>query len=264
MITATEILSLFLERDANKKAHAVKQLCYPWLDEHVYKPESLNELPLQAGHPEKPKLVSPRELPKRGLGSQHGRAALLHAIAHIEFNAINLALDAILRFPEMPEDYYQDWLRVAGEEAYHFLLVSDHLKSYDMEYGDLSAHNGLWQLAVDTADDCLTRMAMVPRVMEARGLDVTPNLMQSLSLAGDNAAADILAIILRDEIGHVAVGNRWFKYLCEQRQQNPLQTFERLSEQYLNTQLKGPYAREARLKAGFDAEELDWLEATYP
>ncbi len=264
ILSSENILQLFCEQDAIKKSQATMQLCYPWSQEKTYTHAPTSDLPLDAGKPEQPQLVSPRDLPRRRLGTDKGKAAMLHAIAHIEFNAINLALDAVLRFDDMPEEYYTDWLRVAGEEAYHFSLINEHLKSYGCSYGDLPAHDGLWQLAVDTADNCLIRMAMVPRVMEARGLDVTPSLMQNLALAGDEIAADILGIILRDEIGHVAVGNRWFKYLCEQNEQNPLKTFETLSKTYLQSQLKGPYHREARLEAGFDEEELDWLEATYP
>lgn len=218
----------------------------------------------EPGRPEHPVLVAPRELSKRGLGSPQGRAALWHAIAHIEFNAINLALDACLRFPGLPAEYYADWLRVAAEEAYHFGLINDHLKTLGYGYGSFPAHNSLWEMAEKTAHDPLVRMALVPRVMEARGLDVTPGIMQKLSLAGDESAETILGIILRDEIGHVAVGNRWFKYLCHQRGLPPLKTFENLTDTVLHNQLKGPYERGLREKAGFDEAELDWLESRYP
>lgn len=216
------------------------------------------------GIPNQPTLVPPRDLPRRRLGTPQGIAALWHAIAHIEFNAINLALDACLRFADMPDEYYKDWIQVAHEEAYHFGLVNDHLKTLGHEYGDFPAHNGLWEMCENTKDDCLVRMALVPRVMEARGLDVTPNMMQRLELAGDDKACEILGIILRDELGHVAVGNRWFKYLCEQRGLAPLETFEAFTDEYLMGQLKGPYNRKARLDAGFDKEEMDWLEARFP
>ncbi len=219
---------------------------------------------LQPGRPVQPALVHPRELKKRGLGSPTGRAALWHAIAHIEFNAINLALDALLRFPGLPPAYYEDWLRVAAEESYHFGLIQEHLEGLGYKYGSFPAHNSLWEMAEKTAHDPLVRMAMVPRVMEARGLDVTPGIMQRLVLAGDEQAERILGIILRDEIGHVAVGNRWFKYLCEERGLNPLITFEEMAHSLLMTQLKGPYHREYREQAGFDSEELDWLELHYP
>lgn len=226
----------------------------------------LPENPLVAGpgRPEQPVLVSPRDLKKRGLGTLEGRAALWHAIAHIEFNAINLALDAFLRFPGLPSEYYADWLRVAKEEAYHFGLINTHLKSLGFEYGAFPAHQSLWELAEKTAHDPLVRMGLVPRVLEARGLDVTPGIMQKLSLAGDEQAEPILEIILRDEIGHVAVGNRWFKYLCQARGLPPLKTFEDLATEYLHSQLKGPYERELREEAGFSPEEMNWLESQYP
>lgn len=222
------------------------------------------DLPLHPGRPQLPLLVHPRELSRRGLGSVEGRAALWHALAHIEFNAINLALDAILRFPDLPAEYYQDWLKVAAEEAYHFSMIRDHLNHLGFEYGSFSAHNSLWELAEKTAHDPIVRMGLVPRVMEARGLDVTPGIMQKLSLAGDEKAEAILSIILRDEIGHVSIGNRWFKYLCAQRNLAPLEIFDQLAVEYLHTQLKGPYDRGLRLQAGFDNMEVDWLESHYP
>lgn len=216
------------------------------------------------GRPEKPPLVHYKQLHKRRIGTPEGRAALWHAIAHIEFNAINLALDALLRFDHMPHEYYVDWMRVAKEEAYHFSLIASHLRDLGSEYGAFNAHNSLWDMAHDTRGDCLARMCLVPRVLEARGLDVTPSVMEKLMLAGDTEAERILSIILRDEIGHVAVGNRWFRHLCHERGLEPLSTFETLTRAYLKGQLKGPYSREKRLEAGFESEELDWLETHYP
>ena len=166
--------------------------------------------------PSRPQLVSPKELTRRGLGTKEGHAALIHSLCHIEFNAINLALDAVYRFRGMPESYYGDWWKVAKEEAYHFDLLRKHLSSLGYTYGDFVAHNGLWQAALDTAHDPLVRMALVPRVLEARGLDVTPGIMKRLQEMGDQRAVEILKIIHRDEIGHVAIGSRWFKFLCQQ------------------------------------------------
>lgn len=208
------------------------------------------------GRPERPVLVPSQDVPKRRLSSPKGRAALVHAIAHIEFNAINLALDAIARFADMPEAYYTDWLRVAVEEAQHFSLLSDHLRVYDHRYGDLPAHNGLWEMAQKTAADVMTRMALVPRVLEARGLDVTPGMQARLRQAGDAEAADILDIILREEIGHVATGNRWFHYLCANRALDPLATFEALCRQHDIVPMHPPINEAARIAAGFSAEEL--------
>lgn len=213
------------------------------------------------GRPERPQLVAPRDLARRRLHSVEGRAALLHALAHIEFNAINLAWDAVCRFAGMPEDYYRDWASVAREEAYHFGLLRDRLQSLGYAYGDFPAHNGLWSMALQTRQDVLLRMALVPRVLEARGLDVTPGMMERLREAGDSESVAILEIILRDEIGHVAIGSRWFEYVCDQRGMLPASTFRALLAEYLPGRVKGPFYRTAREQAGFSAEELDALES---
>lgn len=212
------------------------------------------------GRPVQPQLVAPRELPRRRLHSVAGRAALLHALAHIEFNAINLAWDAVCRFAAMPESYYSDWASVAAEEAYHFSLLRDRLQTLGYTYGDLPAHNGLWEMALQTRHDVLLRMALVPRVLEARGLDVTPGMMERLREAGDADSVAILEIILRDEIGHVAIGSRWFEYVCAQRNLVPAATFRALLSEHLPGRVKGPFHRAARQQAGFSAEELDDLE----
>ncbi len=219
------------------------------------------------GRPVKPALLHPATMPRRRLGSSAGRAALIHAITHIEFNAINLALDAVCRFAHMPDDFYRDWINVAKEEATHFTLLSQHLQThYGHAYGDFPAHNGLWDMAEKTRDDVLVRMALVPRILEARGLDVTPGMRERLAHHGDHAAAAILDIILRDEVGHVAVGNRWYKGLCEQRGLEPASTFVLLMEQYGAPKIHPPLNRAARLAGGFSAAELDAFElaATAP
>lgn len=219
----------------------------------------------EPGRPERPQLVAPKELHRRSLHTPEGHAALIHAIAHIEFNAINLALDAVYRFRDMPQAYYDDWLQVADEEAYHFQLVRDHLNSLGYDYGDFDAHNGLWEMAQKTADDPLVRMALVPRVLEARGLDVTPGIMKKLADHGDTAAVAVLEIILRDEIGHVEIGTRWFRYLCDQRNIEPDATFRGLFEEYMGaagSRVKGTLHRSARLAAGFSEDELNYLEGT--
>ncbi len=208
------------------------------------------------GQPEKPLLVSPQAVKRRSMHTLEGRAALIHALAHIEFNAINLALDAIWRFSDMPEAYYAGWLKVAKEEAEHFTLLSDHLQVLGYVYGDFSAHNSLWEMAERTKDDLLARMALVPRTLEARGLDATPALRAKLVQAGDLAAAEILDIILRDEIGHVAIGNRWFNYLCQLRGLQPTAAYEDLAAQYGAPVLKGPFNLDARRQAGFTEDEL--------
>ena len=213
------------------------------------------------GRPLRPRLVPPRALPQRGLGNAEGRAALIHAVAHIEFNAINLAWDAVYRFRGMPSGYYDDWVAVADDEARHFRLLRQRLAAHGMDYGDLDAHDGLWQMAVRTDHDCLTRMALVPRVLEARGLDVTPGMIQRLRSAGDLATVEVLELILREEVAHVAAGSRWFRWCCERQGREPRSTFLQLLESYLPAPLKGPLNRPARLAAGFDLGELDGLES---
>lgn len=213
------------------------------------------------GRPDKPTLVPPKLVQRRAMNTAEGRAALIHALAHIEFNAINLALDAVWRFADMPQDYYRDWLQVAKEEAYHFSLLRAHLQTLGFDYGDFDGHNSLWEMVEKTQSDVLARMALVPRTMEARGLDATPPLKQKLSQAGDHAAAAILDIILRDEIGHVTIGNRWFQYLCDQRGLDIVATFEALRQQYQAPKLRPPFNMEARKQAGFSEIELAYLNA---
>ena len=186
---------------------------------------------------------------------------MIHALAHIEFNAINLALDAVWRFPGMPGDYYVDWLCVAAEEALHFSLLDAHLRTLGFAYGDFPAHNSLWDMAEKTSGDVLARIALVPRTMEARGLDASPAVRAKLAQAGDEAAAAILDIILCDEIGHVAVGNRWFGWLCAERSLDPLKTYPQLAAAYKAPQPRGPFNLEARRAAGFSEEELAALVA---
>jgi len=212
------------------------------------------------GRPRRPVLVAPRELPRRGINTPGGRAALVHAVAHIEFNAINLAWDAVYRFRDMPRQYYDDWVRVAEEEAYHFSLLRERLRDLGYDYGDFAAHNGLWAMAEETAHDVLVRMALVPRVLEARGLDVTPGMIARLRRAGDEETVALLEIILRDEIGHVEIGSRWFRWLCGKRAMAPESTFRDLIGRYMKGQLKGPFHRDARLQAGFSEDELAALE----
>ena len=216
---------------------------------------------VEPGRPELPKLGSPLHVPRRKLTTPEGRGALIHAMAHIEFNAINLAWDAVYRFRDLPLQYYQDWVQVAEEEAYHFQLLRGHLNFLGYDYGDFEAHNGLWDTAKHTAHDVLTRMALVPRVLEARGLDVTPAFIQRLRDIGDKEGAKILEIILRDEIGHVAIGTRWFVFVCEQRGLDREITFQNLVSTHMLKRIKGPFYRDARIQAGFNENELQYLES---
>jgi uncharacterized ferritin-like protein (DUF455 family) len=222
-------------------------------------PPSPGALP---GRPERPVLVHPARVPRRSPAKPEGLAALLHAIAHIEFNAINLALDAAWRFEGMPDDFHHDWLRVAAEEAYHFTLLADHLATLGHAYGDFDAHDGLWAMCEKTKDDIVARMALVPRTLEARGLDATPQIQAKLRQVGSPAAlraVEILDVILRDEIGHVAIGNRWYRFLCEREGLDPVAHYATLVERYAAPRLHPPFNEEARLRAGFSAEELAWL-----
>ncbi|MBT6274579.1 MAG: ferritin-like domain-containing protein [Chromatiales bacterium] len=243
-----------------EKAAQTKQLFARYEAHEVALDQTLAWQPTEVGRPARPALVHPKLLPRRRIGSSAGHAALIHAIAHIEFNAINLALDAAHRFRGLPTQYYEDWLRVASEESTHFQMLSEHLRNLGSAYGDFDAHDGLWQMAVDTAHDPLIRMALVPRVLEARGLDVTPGMMTRLRGIGDVRGVEVLEHILRDEVTHVRVGTTWFEYLCEVRGVEPRSTFEALLGQFLPTLPKGPFHREARLAAGFSNAELDRLE----
>jgi uncharacterized ferritin-like protein (DUF455 family) len=188
-----------------------------------------------------------------------GRAVLIHALAHIEFNAINLALDVIWRFANMPDKFYYDWLRVAQEECEHFGLLNQHLQTSGFQYGDFSGHDGLWEMAERTQDDVLARLALVPRTLEARGLDASPAVRHKLASGGDRAGAAIIDIILRDEIGHVAIGNHWYRWLCTERGLDPIKTYTELAATYRAPKLKGPFNIEARLAAGFDPAEIALL-----
>ena len=215
------------------------------------------------GRPAQPALIDPAQVPRRSVHTPEGRAALVHAICHIEFNAINLALDAVWRFPAMPEAFYRDWLRVAAEEAHHFTLLHTHLQTQlNHRYGDFAAHGGLWAMCEQTAGDVTARMALVPRTLEARGLDATPLIQAKLRAVGTPdalAACDILDVILRDEIGHVAIGNRWYGWLCARQGLEPVAHYRLLARRHQAPRLKGPFNQAARRAAGFSLAELDEL-----
>ncbi len=211
------------------------------------------------GRPLRPALVRPTDVPRRSPASTEGRAALMHAVAHIEFNAINLALDAVWRFPGLPDAYYLDWVGIAAEEAHHFHLVRKHLRTLGHEYGDYPAHNGLWEMVEKTSADLAARMALVPRTLEARGLDATPPMQRKLAQAGDHAAVAVLEVILRDEVGHVAIGNHWYRWCCERGGLDPLTHYDSLALRYHAPRAIGPFNLEARARAGFTPEELQRL-----
>lgn len=210
--------------------------------------------------PEKPRLLSPKYMPRRQLTTPEGLKAFFHALAHIEFVAIYLAWDIIYRFRGLPEEFYRDWLRVADEEAQHFTLLRAHLAILGTDYGDLPAHGGLWDHACDTEKNLLARLAVVPRCLEARGLDVTPAMITKLEALGEKQGAAILTRILNDEIGHVQIGSKWFNYFCREKGVDPDETYQQLIALYFKGKPKGPFNREMRIIAGFSNAELDWLE----
>lgn len=213
------------------------------------------------GRPERLELVPPRQLVARKLTTRDGRAAMIHAVVHIEFNAINLAWDAVQRFRDMPIAFQTDWVRIAAEEADHFELLCERLRDLSHDYGDFPAHDGLWEMARRTAHDPLVRMALVPRVLEARGLDVTPGMMMRFQSADDGETARRLGVILKEEVGHVAAGSHWFRTLCAERDETPSLRYFDLLDRYMTGEIRGPLNLPDRLRAGFDPDELERLEA---
>ena len=258
-------LSALLEPDPAQKVQFVQSIQAQTATLSIAPNASLSAPANLPGCPQRPELRTHLDVPKRSPFTPEGLGALLHAVAHIEFNAINLALDAIWRFDAMPLAYYRDWLKVADEEALHFSLLRDLLQSMGYDYGDFPAHTGLWDMTQKTEGDVLARMALVPRTLEARGLDATPPMQAKLRRVGSPdalRAVAILDILLRDEIGHVAIGNRWYRHVCGLRGLEPLATYAALSQQYGAPRLKGPLNLEARRAAGFEADELALLCAS--
>ena len=257
-------LEALLEPNSDKKV-ALAQYILTQSATILIAPHTLLYEPIGVpGCPARPELRSHLDVPKRSPFTTEGLAALLHAVTHIEFNAINLALDAIWRFDGMPRSYYLDWLTVAAEEAHHFSLLRTHLQRMGYDYGDFPAHTGLWDMTEKTKSDVLARMALVPRTLEARGLDATPPMQAKLrKVATPHAlkAVEILDVILHDEIGHVAIGNHWYRYLCSQRGLDPVAHYALLAQQYGAPRIKGPLNLEARRQAGFEEVELDLLVA---
>ncbi len=251
-----------LENSVTEKLYAIQRL-------HDALLKSTAELDCQRtfdafespGRPLLPELVQPRDVPRRGLGSVEGRAALLHAIAHIEFNAINLACDAAQRFADLPEAYYRDWISVAIDEARHFQLLQNRLTELGFAYGDFKAHNGLWEMAEKTEHSCLARMALVPRLLEARGLDVTPGMIEKLRQLNDLPSLAVLEVILSEEIRHVAIGTHWFNYCCHAENKNPETEFISLLKGFAKGAIRGPFNLEARAQSGFTAFEMQEISA---
>ncbi|MGD1934989.1 MAG: ferritin-like domain-containing protein [Candidatus Phaeomarinobacter sp.] len=244
--------------DASQKALAVRRMAAAWRAGDLSWPGVAVEVPARPARPAKPDLLAPRAMKRRGPGSLAGRVALLHALAHIELNAIDLACDLLARFTHdgespLPSAFADDWVKVADEEGKHFLMLEARLGELGASYGDLPAHDGLWQAADATSHDFAARLAIVPLVHEARGLDVTPQTVAALERAGDNESAKILQTIYRDEIGHVSAGVTWFAEAAKRRQTPAKALFDASVRAYHTGTLKGPYNDSARAEAGLEA-----------
>jgi uncharacterized ferritin-like protein (DUF455 family) len=259
-----QIEAAILASNADHKCDLTTRLHHDWRQGELNcQPQSV-VLPFDdPGRPQKPELVDPRKLERRSVANESGRICLLHAFAHIEFNAINIALDAAYRFREMPRQFVSDWLLVASEEARHFQLLSKELERRGSYYGAHRAHRGLWDMVCKTRTNVLHRMALVPRVMEARGLDVTPAMIAKFKQIDDQVAVEILQTIYRDEVGHVRIGNHWYQQLCAQQGLDADETFRELIKVYMGGKLRGPFNWPARIEAGFQAAELGALEQAF-
>ena len=248
--------TILLTADPREKAMKSRQMREKWLSQPDIGHPS-GDLPRQPARPDRPTLVAPSQVPRRRLGSAQGRGALLHAVAHIELNAIDLAADMIARFAlhsqiaeEDREDFISDWSSVCDDEARHFILLAERLETLGLRYGDHPAHNGLWEAAQSTRDNFPARVAIAPLVLEARGLDVTPGMIKRLESVGDKESVAILEIIYSEEIGHVAIGAKWFKYLAAQQSETAESYFHGLVKSHFKGQLKSPFNERARTLAG--------------
>ncbi|MDO6565116.1 ferritin-like domain-containing protein [Amphritea sp. 1_MG-2023] len=251
----------FLTADPDLKIELTRQTVSRWnAGELEWQEGDAPEFLQQPGQLDKPEIVAPAEVNERKMSKEEGRAALIHALAHIELTAVNLALDSVHRYRHMPKAFYADWMQCAAEEANHFVALRGRLREMGYDYGSFKAHGELWSMAIDTADDMLERMGIVHRALEARALDVVPKAIQRFDQLGDNKMVDILSMIGNEEIGHVCSGTRWYHYQCQQRHLEPNQTFIDLLWKYMKGPLKGPLNYEARLKAGFSAEEMKMIE----
>ncbi len=251
-----------MHTDVEIKCAQVNQIYQQLLSDsesYLFEPTRVLSIPI-AGRPQKPDLVSPQDVPKRKLSSIEGHAGLIHALAHIEFNAINLAIDACYRFQEMPLEYYYNWLQVAFEEVYHFQLLNNHMQGLGFSYGSFAAHNGLWEMAIKTEHDFIARMGLVPRTLEARGIDAVPDMQQKLLMINDKRGIEILEIIKEDEIKHVFFGDKWFKYACDLASIDYDKHFFDLLDKYHAPRIRGPFNRLDRKRAGFSDVELDKLQ----
>lgn len=242
-----------LSPDLEEKTELAQETARRWHARRLSLRSPLDpELPERPGRPEKPLLVPPKATEKRSLHTLPGRIAMLHALAHIELNAVDLALDIVARFASepVPHSFFDGWMRVAFEEAKHFRMVRERMQALGADYGDMPAHDGLWQAAHSTRNDLTARLAVVPLILEARGLDVTPSLQEKMRETGDIDSADVLKVIYEDEKGHVAIGAKWFRFLCAREKKDPAATFKQLVRANFRGALKAPFNDVARAEAG--------------
>lgn len=242
-----------LASDLGEKTALAQDMARRWHDRRISLRSPLDTMPPdRPGRPPKPELVPPTQVVRRSLNSRRGRIALLHAIAHIELNAVDLALDIVARFAAapMPQSFFDGWMQVAFEEAKHFNMVRARLHAMDADYGDMPAHDGLWQAAHDTRNDLTARLAVVPLILEARGLDVTPSLRAKMRQSGDHESAAVLDVIYEDEKKHVAIGAKWFRFLCARQNRDPAAAFQALVRANFRGGLKPPFNDLARAAAG--------------
>jgi len=246
-------IDAILAADLDRKTALAQEAATRWFARKISLRSPLDAaLPERPGRPEKPELVPPTQVKKRSLHTVHGRIALLHSIAHIELNAVDLALDIVARFATepVPNSFFDGWMQVAFEEAKHFRMVRDRLRDLGADYGDMPAHDGLWKAAHSTRNDLTARLAVVPLILEARGLDVTPSLQAKMRETGDLESAAVLDVIYNDEKGHVAIGAKWFRFLCARERRDPAQTFKELVRANFRGPLKPPFNDVARAEAG--------------
>lgn len=249
---AQALQHVFLTANARQKAEACLHLYERYRSGGHYWHEPPKAWPDRPARPTKPTLLLPRDMPRRRISAPDGRVAQIHAVAHIELNAIDLAVDIIGRFynASLPDQFLDDWMRIAADEARHFLMLDNRLASLDSFYGQFPAHDGLWQAASDTNDDLAARLSIVPLVLEARGLDVTPEMSKQFEAVDDHETVRILQIILRDEKTHVSAGMRWFLFLCEERGLEPLETFHSYVKKRFKGKIKAPFNIAARQQSG--------------
>ncbi len=252
--------------DVLKTANATEKVEKTFQYVQAWKDGSINEVghqtpPDHPARPQKPDILNPRDMPRRRLGSESGRIALIHSIAHIELNAIDIAWDIMARFEyeNLPKSFFDDWVQVAYDEAVHFQLLNDRLADFDTTYGDLPAHAGLWDAAFKSRHDLMARCALVPMVLEPRGLDTTPPTVEKLRRMGDEKTAAILERIGVEEIPHVAAGTRWFNHMAQRRNVDPIATYHNLIRSLFNTKLKGPFNKQARDQAGLTPDYYEPL-----